>query len=416
MGSLLNYVATKDDEVCSIALPMRFFGASGRDKQPNSILQGFLHRRNFTKYGEPILGYKTVGRTSCTLWPAIHHVANFPSQEHRTYNAQHGFPRSKKSASDQFMEEHFPEALINHYRTQSAHFYESTKVRRGNGTPNGKQRTMGIFYANNEQDNEITDLRLSILAQQRLRHLYSNNHNDSSNGELVIDNASLALQTNEELLNQWPRENTMRALDDLARHQTLAILDAASGIPGQLGNAFRNAAILDPTWDCIVRVSPGHVVSVIGSGLTKLCATREAAASVDFHSFVVAKVSQYKGKYSGFMAIEADSFLPLETDTPGLRRDAQQIMKSGETKWTPWKPNSPTPPMLPNQNVWLVPESIAWRGLQWYRTWLGGTMQSDNDILAIPESFSRKLWLQDSDSENCAGWMLLEQEYFVTDQ
>ena len=51
---------------------------------------------------------------------------------------------------------------------------------------------------------------------------------------------------------------------------------ASSGLPDQLGLALRNAAMLDPTWDCIVWVPPGSVVSVIGSGLTKLCATKEA--------------------------------------------------------------------------------------------------------------------------------------------
>lgn len=194
MGSLLNYLVAKDDEVCSIALPMMFFGASGREDQPNSILQGFLHRRNFTKDGEPRLGYKTTSRTSCTLWPAIHHAANFPSQELRTYNAHHGFPRNKWPASGPFTEEHFPDAIVNHYRTQSAHFYRTIKATRGNANPNpNKKRTMVIFEDNNQRDNEVTDDRLAIMSQQRFPALYG------KVGDL------LPLASNEPLIDPWPR-------------------------------------------------------------------------------------------------------------------------------------------------------------------------------------------------------------------
>jgi hypothetical protein len=194
MGSLLNYLVAKDDEVCSIALPMMFFGASGREDQPNSILQGFLQRRNFTTQGEPRLGYKTTSRTSCTLWPAIHHAANFPSQKLRTYNAQHGFPRNKGPASDQFTEEHFPDAIVNHYRTQSAHFYRTIKATRGNANPTKtKKRTMVIFDDNNIRDNEVTDDQLAIMSQQRFPALYG------KVGDL------LALASNEPMIDPWPR-------------------------------------------------------------------------------------------------------------------------------------------------------------------------------------------------------------------
>lgn len=195
MGSLLNYLVAKDAEVCSIALPMMFFGASGREEQPNSIIQGFLQRRNFTQVEEPRLGYKSTSRTSCTMWAAVHHAANFPSQELRTYNSQHGFPRNKKPVSDQFTEEHFPDAVVNHYRTQSAHFYRTIKATRGNATPNpNKKRTMSIFDANNADDNKVTDDRLSTMARQRFPALYSGK----------VENA-LALESNEPLTNPWPR-------------------------------------------------------------------------------------------------------------------------------------------------------------------------------------------------------------------
>ena len=77
--------------------------------------------------------------------------------------------------------------------------------------------------------------------------------------------------------------------------------DAAStGLPDQLGLALRNAAMLDPTWDCIVRVPPGSVVSVIGSGLTKLCATKEAKGS--WNDFVRSATYKYGNEYSALLA------------------------------------------------------------------------------------------------------------------
>ena len=58
--------------------------------------------------------------------------------------------------------------------------------------------------------------------------------------------------------------------------------------------------MLDPTWDCIVRVPPGSVVSVIGSGLTKLCATKEAKGS--WNDFVRSATYKYGNEYSALLA------------------------------------------------------------------------------------------------------------------
>lgn len=127
----------------------------------------------------------------------------------------------------------------------------------------------------------------------------------------------------------------MKALEQLARHQGLAILDGASGIPGQLGGAFRNAAILDPTWDCIVRVPSGHVVSVIGSGLTKFCATREAVESKDFKDFVATTVQHYGDKYTAYAAMDAEAILSVGADTAGLREAAKSV--TGK-QWLDWAP------------------------------------------------------------------------------
>jgi hypothetical protein len=151
------------------------------------------------------------------------------------------------------------------------------------------------------------------------------------------------------------RENTVKALEQLARHQGLAILDGASGIPGELGSAFRNAAILDPTWDCIVRVPSGHVVSVVGSGLTKLCATREAMEDTDFNNFVATTVQHYGDKYSSYAAMDAEAVLAVQADTAGLREAAKVVTS---TQWQDWIPENKANHVDAGR-IRLVPNSLS---------------------------------------------------------
>jgi len=339
MGSLLNYLVLKDDEVCSIALPMFFFGSSGRKEQPNSILQGFTRRRDFSVHGEPILGYKTVSRPRCSMWSAIHHAAPFPWKRLRSYNSNVGLPRNGKPASDQSTEKNIPDVAINHYRTQSEYFYKVVKCIRGNGTRNGKQRTMGIFHHNNKEDNALLDERLAKLSRQRFPSLY---------GKITDDEASsLAFQSNMPLTNPWPMKNIIAAFHELRRHQGLVIVNAAdSGFPDQFGRALRNVAMLDITWDCIVRVPHGHAVTLAASGLTKLCATREHRQGSNFSVFVQETVDKYKSKYGAFVAMDGDVMLPEGVDTSRFREDAQKMSTSATVPILRLEPKSFEPVAL----------------------------------------------------------------------
>jgi len=327
LGSLLNYLVLKDDEVCAIAMPMFFFGSSGRKEQPNSILQGFTRRRDFAVHGEPTLGYKTVSRARCSMWAAIHHSAPIPSKTLRSsYNSNIGLSRKRKPKSDQSTERNMPDAVINHYRTQSEHFYEQIKCTRGDAMlkSTAKSRSMAIFHANNKLDNALLDERLAKVSRGRFPSLY---------GKITDEASSLVFQSNEQLTNPWSYESIMAAFRELRRHQGLAILNAAdSGLPDQFGRTLRNAAMLDPTWDCIVRVPPGHVMTVVTSGLAKLCATREATEALDFAGFVQDTVNQYTSQYDAFVAMENDILLPEGFDTTGLREDAKRLSTRTDTQ------------------------------------------------------------------------------------
>ena len=87
--------------------------------------------------------------------------------------------------------------------------------------------------------------------------------------------------------------------------------------------------MLDPTWDCIVRVPPGSVVSVIGSGLTKLCATKEANGT--WKDFVKSVTSQYGNEYDALLAMNGSVVLPAGADTPKFRKDAKKLMNDSDT-------------------------------------------------------------------------------------
>ena len=346
-ASLLNYLVLKDDEICTIAIPMMFFGSSDRAEQPNSILQGFTHRRNFEKRDEPILGYKTISRPRCALWTAIHHTAVPPSLKDRSYNSHHGFTRERQPKTDGSDEQDFPDAVVNHYRTQSEHYYRNNKLVRGSAISNKKHpRTMQNYHEDNKLDNELEDRQAATSAQQRFPALYRDK--------------SLVLKSNQDLNNPWPLENAVEALEQLARHQGLCILDASihGGFPEyQFGKVLRNSALLDPTWDCIVRVPPGYVKTIVGSGLTKLCATKEKIQDQDFERFVESTVKEYSQRYSAFVAMDSNVLLNPGSDTAQLREDAKQLDGTSEIKWKDWIPKDQS--YLESGVVRLVPKSFT---------------------------------------------------------
>lgn len=88
------------------------------------VFQGFVKRKDYS-LPEKVLN-KTASRISCTLYPAIHHVAPFPSQRLRAYSSLNNFPRGNRIKVNTNVED--ADAVINHYKTQSAYFYNETKL------------------------------------------------------------------------------------------------------------------------------------------------------------------------------------------------------------------------------------------------------------------------------------------------
>jgi hypothetical protein len=142
----------------------------------------------------------------------------------------------------------------------------------------------------------------------------------------------LAYQPNRDYSSPWPLENIKAALDELERHQALVIMDADATLPDTLSHATRNAAILDPTLDCIVRVPPGHVQSVIDSKILRFCHAYQAFPDTQsFDDFVAAMMSKYEAHYKGFVVLYEGTLLQYGMETARMRRAAIQAMR-----WQLW--------------------------------------------------------------------------------
>ena len=101
------------------------------------------------------------------------------------------------------------DAGINHYKTQSAHFYNETKVKRSDSVFGYNHRNMSVFYEHQKHCNGKTDTSLARSALSRFPSLYDNVQ---------------SLGINDALTNPWPIENVRLALDELSTHQGLAII------------------------------------------------------------------------------------------------------------------------------------------------------------------------------------------------
>jgi hypothetical protein len=318
VGSVQNYLTLRDPEVCTVAFPWRLFASDGRDDQPNSLVRGFSGRFNFTKQKEQNTAYKTAARTDCSLlWMAVHHAALLPRDSLRGYAATGGFPRNDSPALDARTEQIVPDVLINHYRLQSRRFFLEIKQYRGNSINNGKVRDEKSFQGGDH--NDIVDHDLMHKVSSRFPALYQ---------------PDLAVQANTNFTSPWPMSNVLQALEELKRHQVLVIMDADHTVPDALATATRNAAILDPTLDCVVRVPPGHVRSILHSQLLEFCKVYEAfpETPASWRTFVQARISEYHHKYQGFVVMDQSARLPYGMETAPLRRAA---LAAGAT-WKEW--------------------------------------------------------------------------------
>ena len=338
VGSLEAYLKLLDPEVCSVASPFRLFGSDGRENQPNSMVHGFVGRANNTLIEAQDSAYKTISRMHCTLWMAIHHSAVIPRYKLRGYNALHGFRNDPSPILDGRSELFTPDLITNHYRSQSRRFFLDVKANRGNAINNGKVRNEGNFQRGDF--NHTIDTRLRHKVQERFPSLYQ---------------PDMAYGSNLDYSSPWPLENIQAALDELDRHQVLVLMDASDAtLPDALSHATRNAAILDPTFDCMVRVAPGHVQSVLNSKLLQFCvvsmfpdsSTTTTTSSQLLHSsaasfdhFVTTMISRYEDRYKGFVILYEGALLTYGMETAPMRRAA--MTSSSDTThpsdaWQPW--------------------------------------------------------------------------------
>jgi len=309
LGRLQAYLTLRDSEVCSIAIPFRMFGSDGREEQPNSLVHGFVWRSNTTL---KVPAYKTVSRMGCTLWMAIHHAGILPKDALNRFSAIAGFDRDDSPTVDERLEAVAPDLVTNHYRYQSHKFYLDIKGTRGKSLAVDPQRDETTFRAGNH--NHTLDFTLRDKVMARFPSLY---------GPADKGKDDLALQSNLNYTSPWPLKNVQAALQELERHQVLVIMDADNTLPDTLGIATRNAAILDPTLDCVVRVPPGHVESVIHSKLLVLCKAVEAHPETQsWQDFVQAMVHTYQSHYKGFVAVPQHVRLPEGLETAPLRKAA----------------------------------------------------------------------------------------------
>jgi hypothetical protein len=247
-----------------------------------------------------------------------HYPFLLPWYKHRGHSSSYGLPRERFPPLTEQMEVLLPDVVINHYQVQSYRYYADIKMTRGDPThAYRKAYDQEQFLKHDHNDKE--DAAFAEKVRQRFPALYE---------------GDLALKPNHNYTSPWPFSNFLKALDQVGRHQVLAILDACDAMPDTLPAATRNAAILDTTFDCVVRVPPGHTQSVVASKVTKLCKTiiEPSPERSSFRDFVDAMRKRYP-KYSGYVVMDSAVRLSPGADTSSLSRAA---MNQPHSHWGEW--------------------------------------------------------------------------------
>ena len=169
------YLETVNKDIYKIEIPWKLFGSSGLKKQPDSVIQNFIHRKKFPKISthinlsERVIYIKTISRGS--------HLQKIRTHNSVVTNLHQSFPvrnissdsrilreiglgnRSFTIMIEPFLKKH--SLHLNHYRIQSWEFYKKVKMTRGDVSINTLEyiRNQKSFQIHDYKDMKDTELR-----------------------------------------------------------------------------------------------------------------------------------------------------------------------------------------------------------------------------------------------------------------
>ena len=173
--TIKEYLETVNKDIYKIEIPWKLFGSSGFKKQPNSVIQNFIHRKKFPKFNthtnhsERVVNIKTISRGPHLQEIKVHNsvVANlhqsFPVREVSSNSRlvrEIGFWNiSFTMINEQLLKTH--SLHLNHYRIQSWEYYKKVKMTRGDGAYKGFNniRNRKYFQIHDYKDMKDTELR-----------------------------------------------------------------------------------------------------------------------------------------------------------------------------------------------------------------------------------------------------------------
>ena len=162
--TIKDYLKTVDKNIYKIILPWKLFGSSGFKNQPCSVIQNFVHRKNFpdvpthTNLNNRVTFVKTICRGSHIKTIHVHNSIVTDSHESFSNNDMY------KDVNYTLMDEPLLETQclhLNHYRIQSWEFYKKVKMTRGDGflKKYNHVRTQKFFKAFDYHDIKDTELK-----------------------------------------------------------------------------------------------------------------------------------------------------------------------------------------------------------------------------------------------------------------
>ena len=162
--TIKEYLKTVNKNIYKIRVPWKMFGSSGLKKQPDSVIQHFIHRKKFpdsnthTNLSERVIEFKTICRGP--------HLKKILPHDSMVTDTHVTFPNNEEYRDTYFtvinepaLETHF--LHLNHYRIQSWEFYKKIKMTRGDGGSRKYKniRTRKYFKFHDYKDKKDTELR-----------------------------------------------------------------------------------------------------------------------------------------------------------------------------------------------------------------------------------------------------------------
>jgi hypothetical protein len=172
--TIKEYLETVNKDIYKIEIPWKLFGSSGFKKQPNSVIQNFIHRKKFPKFNtntnlsERVINIKTISRGPHLQKIGVHTsvVTNlhksFPVQEVSSDSRlirENGLGNiSFTMMIEPLLKTHF--LHLNHYRIQSWEFFKKVKMTRGDVSINTSKYILNQKYFQIHDYNDMKDTEL----------------------------------------------------------------------------------------------------------------------------------------------------------------------------------------------------------------------------------------------------------------